>query len=125
MQGGVISGASTALSTTKAVIALTAGDAAQNGVRLERLLGKIDTISGCAVVHWYLARDAAGDHPVTAQADTSIVTGKTTATDGGTTEELGFRWQTLSGGLAKTVYVVVWLDAGTCNLLPEVIWTTG
>ncbi len=118
---GVAAGASTGLSTTKAIIPVTG--VPTNGM-LWRLVGKITSIASApTTVEWYIARDAAGDHAVTALAETVIILGDTDATDGGVSEELGYRWETLDGGTAGSLWVVASLDTGTCDLLPEIVWS--
>lgn len=114
-------GASTALSTTSAVIAIAVPDGA--------LLGTLDfqltSVSGVSSLTVHLAADSAGDHAISPQQEPAIITGKATATDAGCSVGLdGVIHYAPSWGTAGTLYVVVATDAGTCTAVPRITWRT-
>lgn len=113
-------GAATALSTSYTVIAVPQ---VPNKIQLGAIFGKIDTVaSSAAAITYYLSADAAGDHAVSAESTVTIVTGKTTATDGGFAEAIDVPWSAPSWGTAGTLYVVAKTNTGTCNLTPGITW---
>ena len=88
----------------------------------------IDTIaSSAAKVHMYLARDAAGDIPLTPGATSgatqTIQVGASTPTDGGAVflvdADVNFH---TDHSVADTVYVVAKTDTGTCTANIRVNW---
>lgn len=119
MRQSTSEGSSTALGTSYAVIAVSP---VPERVHLGGVFGKIDTISGASSVTYYLAADAAGDHAVTATSTATIVTGATTATDGGFGEAIDVLWSAPSWGVPGALYVVAKVDAGSCNLAPAISW---
>lgn len=117
--------AATALSSSYTVLTC---DATHEGVLLSpsvQLLNahlEIDTIaSSAASITWYLAADSSGDIPITPEVTDTIVTGKTTATDGGVARTVGVAFKPSTAG---TVYVVAKTDTGTCNATARV-WYKG
>jgi hypothetical protein len=84
---------------------------------------QLDTIAGGATtITWYVAADAGGDVPLTKEVTTTIVTGKTTATDGGAVEVLGIQYVRFDEGLGDTIYVVAKTNTGTANAIARVTW---
>lgn len=96
-----------------------------SGCKLSWLGGIIDTIAASATtITWYVALDSAGDEPITDAVTETILTGKTTATDGGVATVLDLVYiepdtVTASGRL----YVFAKTNTGTCNLLPRLFWS--
>jgi|TARA_R110000824_G_C15227090_1_gene678111 hypothetical protein len=88
----------------------------------------IDTIaSSAASIHMYLARDAAGDIPLTpgstSGATQTIQTGATTATDGGVIFLVDADVNFHTGhSVADTIYVIAKTDTGTCTANIRVNW---
>lgn len=79
---------------------------------------ELDTIAGGASkVTYYLARDAAGDIPVTMVYTADVVFGLTTATKGTAIAciDLDYHYQGLAAEVIGTLYLVVKLNAGTAN----------
>lgn len=121
--------AAAALSTSYAVFTVTANassDALSAAIPDDCLLGwlavEIDTIaSSAASITWYLSLDAAGDNPITDAKTTTIVTGKTTATDGGIAVALDLDYRRPTTGTTGTLYWVAKTNTGTCNAKPR-IW---
>lgn len=117
----IAEGSATALSNSYTVITLAT---VPDRVHLGGLFAKIDTIaSSAASVTWYLAADSAGDHAITSAVTSTIVTGKTTATDGGYAEavDIPFAFPSWSTG-AGALYLVAKTDTGTCNITPGLTW---
>jgi hypothetical protein len=117
----IAEGSATALSSSYSVIALSI---VPDRVHLGGLFGKIDTIaSSAASVTWYLAADSAGDHAITSEVTSTIVTGKTTATDGGFAEAVDIDWAFPSWATgAGSLYLVAKVDTGSANLTPGLTW---
>lgn len=88
----------------------------------------IDSIaSSAASIHMYLARDAAGDIPLTpgstSGATQTIQTGATTATDGGAVFLVDADVNFHTGhSVADTIYVIAKTDTGTCTANIRVNW---
>ena len=79
---------------------------------------ELDTIAGGASkVTYYLARDVAGDIPVTMVYTADVVFGLTTATKGTAIAciDLDYHYQALAVEVIGTLYLVVKLNAGTAN----------
>lgn len=79
---------------------------------------ELDTIAGGASkVTYYLARDVAGDIPVTMVYTADVVFGLTTATKGTAIAciDLDYHYQGLAAEVIGTLYLVVKLNAGTAN----------
>jgi phage tail sheath gpL-like len=79
---------------------------------------ELDTIAGGASkVTYYLARDVAGDIPVTTVFTADVVFGLTTATKGTAIAciDLDYHYQGLAAEVIGTLYLVVKLNAGTAN----------
>ena len=122
--------ASTALSTSYAVMACTSTTTDEavaaplpDSCYLEDAHLQIDTIAGGATtITWYIAADAAGDVPLTKLVTSTIVTGKTTATDGAVVEILGKWYMRYDDGVSDTIYVVAKTNAGTANAIARVTW---
>ena len=79
---------------------------------------ELDTIAGGASkVTYYLARDIAGDIPVTTVFTADVVFGLTTATKGTAIAciDLDYHYQGLAAEVIGTLYLVVKLNAGTAN----------
>jgi len=114
-----------ALTTSYQVFTLTAD--ATNAPRttsvpdfahFQHLAVEMDTIaSGASSVTFFLARDAAGDIPLTAEQTASVQFGFTTATDGSAIAciDLDYHYQQLAVETRGTVYVVIKTNAGTAN----------
>lgn len=116
---GIGEGASTALSTTTAIVPISARDNCRLGV----LIGQLTSIAGgAASVTAHLAADATGDHAISPQETITIITGEGTATDGGFSTDLDILWTSPSWGTAGTVYAVLTLDAGTATCVPAITW---
>jgi hypothetical protein len=110
--------AATGLTTAYAALALTG---IPDDCWLSVLHGEIDTIAASAAsITWYIAADSGGDVPVTAEVTTTIVTGKTTATDGGVTEAVDWDYVRSTNGTAGSLWVFAKTDAGTCNLTARI-----
>jgi hypothetical protein len=114
-----------ALTTTPQVFPLTkdAANAPTSAVvptfaEFKQLNVQVDTIAaGASSVQYYIAADAAGDIPLTPQGTMSILTGKTTATKGSAIDciDIDYHFQQLAVETVGTVYVIIWLNAGTAN----------
>jgi hypothetical protein len=84
----------------------------------QHLAVEMDTIAGGASsVTLFLARDAAGDIPLTAEQTASVQFGFTTATSGSAIAciDLDYHYQQLAVEVRGTVYVVIKTNAGTAN----------
>jgi hypothetical protein len=114
-----------ALTTSYQVLALT-GDPTNaprtanvpDFAHFQHLAVEMDTIAGGASsVTFFLARDAAGDIPLTAEQTASVQFGFTTATDGSAIAciDLDYHYQQLAVETRGTVYVVIKTNAGTAN----------
>lgn len=82
---------------------------------------ELDTIAGGASkVTFYIARDVAGDIPITSTLTADVVFGLTTATKGTAIAciDLDYHYQALAVETQGTVYLVVKTNAGTakCNV---------
>lgn len=111
----VAESSATALTTAYAAIALTG---IPDKCWLSVLRGKIDTIAASAAsITWYIAEDAAGDIPLTKEVTSTILTGKTDATDGGVVEAVDMDYAIAAGGTSGSMWVLAKTDTGTCNLL--------
>jgi len=95
---------------------------------VQSVVVSIDTIaSSAATINMYLARDAAGDIPLTpgqtSGATQTIQVGATTATDGGVVflvdADVNFH---TNHSVADTIYVVLKTDTGTCTANTRVNW---
>lgn len=116
---GSAEGASTSLSTTASVIAVPVPDGAIVGT-LDLQLTSIVTATTLTV---HLAADAAGDHAISPQQEVDIITGATTATDGGVSVGLNSVIASApSWGAEGTIYVVAKTDDGTCTAVPRITW---
>lgn len=86
---------------------------------LRRLLCFLDTIAGGASsVTFYLARDLAGDLPLTLPKTVNIAPGLTTATDGSILDDMEHDYinPLVSGvDVEGTIYLAIKLNAGTAN----------
>ena len=95
------------------------------GHSLEQVIAQLDTVAGGASsVLYYLAADVAGDVPLTNPGTASILLGKTTATVGAAIDciDMDYHYQRLTVETIGTVYVVVWLNAGTANANIRLQW---
>jgi hypothetical protein len=121
-----------ALTTTPQVFALTK-DAANSPTsavvptyaELKQIIAQVDTAAGGASsVSYYIAADLAGDIPLTTQGTASILFGKTTATKGSAIDciDLDYHYQQLAAETLGTLYVVIWLNAGTANANIRLQW---
>ncbi|MEN9785462.1 MAG: hypothetical protein RLZZ299_726 [Pseudomonadota bacterium] len=121
-----------ALTTTKQVFALTADTVncpfsvpVPNDCALKQLNFELDTIAGGASsVTYFLARDLAGDIPVTPEASASVTFGFTTATKGTAIAciDLEHHYQELGSEVRGTLYIVVKVNAGTANANIRLYW---
>ena len=121
-----------ALTTTKQVFALTADTVTcpfsvpvPNDCTLKQLNFELDTIAGGASsVTYFLARDLAGDIPVTPEASASVTFGFTTATKGTAIAciDLEHHYQELGSEVRGTLYIVVKVNAGTANANIRLYW---
>jgi hypothetical protein len=85
---------------------------------LKNINFELDTIAGGASkVTFYLARDLAGDIPVTGELSANVVFGLTTATKGTALAciDLDYHYQGLAAEVLGTLFLVVKLNAGTAN----------
>ena len=79
--------------------------------------------SSPATVTMFLARDAAGDRPLTASMTKAILPGKSTpATKGGLRFDLDFDVHYDASSTADIIYIVVVLNAGSANAVVRVNW---
>jgi phage tail sheath gpL-like len=114
-----------ALTTAYQVFALTADPtncprtaAVPTFALLKNTNFELDTIAGGASkVTYYLARDIAGDIPVTGTLSADVVFGLTAATNGTAIAciDLDYHYQGLAAEVIGTLYLVVKLNAGTAN----------
>ena len=121
-----------ALTTTPQVFALTQDStnnirsaAVPTFAQLKQLIAQVDTVAGGASsVNYYLSADLAGDIPLTPQSVASIILGKTTATKGSAIDciDLDYHYQQLAVETVGTIYIVVWLNAGTANANIRLQW---
>ena len=121
-----------ALTTTKQVFPLTADPtnnafsvAVTNDCSLKQLNFELDTVAGGASsVTYFLARDAAGDIPVTPEATASVTFGFTTATKGTAIAcvDIEHHYQGLGAEVRGTLYIVVKVNAGTANANIRLYW---
>lgn len=121
-----------ALTTTKQVFPLTADTTnnafsvlVPNDCTLKQVNFELDTIAGGASsVTYFLARDAAGDIPVTPEATASVTFGFTTATKGTAIAcpDLEHHYQGLGVEVRGTLYLVVKVNAGTANANIRLYW---
>lgn len=94
-----------------------------NDCELGWLHGEIDTIAGGATtITWFISADAAGDIPITSEVTETILTGQTTATDGGIVTLIEKAWSLPSVGTQGSLWVWAKTDAGTANLTPRLFW---
>ena len=121
-----------ALTTTYQAFGVTQ-DAANNArsapvptfAELKNINFELDTIAGGASqVTFYLARDLAGDIPVTGVQTAAVVFGLTTATKGTAISciDLDYHWQALAAETMGTLYLVVKTNAGTANCNVRLHW---
>lgn len=85
---------------------------------LKNINFELDTIAGGASkVTFYLARDLAGDIPVTGELSANVVFGLSTATKGTALAciDLDYHYQGLAAEVIGTLFLVVKLNAGTAN----------
>jgi hypothetical protein len=121
-----------ALTTSKQVFALTADTTnnplsvpVPNDCALKQLNFELDTIAGGASsVTYFLARDLAGDIPVTPEASASVTFGFTTATKGTAIAcvDIEHHYQELGSEVRGTLYIVVKVNAGTANANIRLYW---
>lgn len=121
-----------ALTTTPQVFPLTkdAANAPTSAViptyaELKQVNVQVDTVAGGASsVLYYLAADVAGDIPLTNQGAANILLGKTTATQGAAIDciDLDYHFQQLTVETVGTVYIIIWLNAGTANANIRLHW---
>lgn len=121
-----------ALTTSKQVFTLTADTTnnafsvlVPNDCTLKQINFELDTIAGGAsAVTYFLARDAAGDIPVTAETSTSVTFGFTTATKGTAISciDLEHHYQGLGAEVRGTLYLVVKVNSGTANANIRLYW---
>lgn len=86
---------------------------------------ELDTLAGGATSLTYvIAADPAGDILLTPTSVAPITTGTTTATDGTAIGciEYDYHFQQLVAETLGTVYLVVWLNAGTANCNARLHW---
>lgn len=126
----ISSAASTALSTSYAVMTCTSTTTAETQavpmpdscfIELAHLQ-LADIAGGATTVTWYVAADAAGDIPLTKLVTSTIVVGATTATDGAVVEVLGIQYVRFDDGEGGEIYLVAKTNAGTVNAIPRVTW---
>lgn len=121
----LVQGASTALSTTPAIIGLVhvPADSSSTGFPAVAHLGKfcvrLTSIAGGATeITWYLSADSAGDVPITPSHTATITTGQT-AGKGGICVLLDAASAIPDDYYTEdTVYCVLDLDAGTATGVP-------
>lgn len=121
-----------ALTTTKQVFALTADTTnnpfsvlVTNDCTLKQINFELDTIAGGASsVTYFLARDLAGDIPVTAESSASVTFGFTTATKGTAIAcvDLEHHYQELGSEVRGTLYIIVKVNSGTANANIRLYW---
>lgn len=121
-----------ALTTTPQVFPLTkdATNAPTSAVmptyaELKQVNVQVDTVAGGASsVLYYLAADPAGDIPLTNSGTANILLGKTTATQGSAIDciDLDYHFQQLTVETVGTVYIIIWLNAGTANANIRLHW---
>jgi len=120
------------LTTTYQAFALT-GDIATNefsvpvpnDCTLAQLNVELDTIaSGASKVTCYLARDLAGDIPVTGECTANVLFGLTTATKGTAVVDVSLphHYQGLGSEVRGTLYTIVKLNAGTAKANIRLYW---
>jgi len=98
-------------------------EALPNRAFLVLLEAEINTIAGgAATVTWFLAHDSAGDKPYTGAVTETILTGVTTATSGGFTSLLERTYKKPDSGTQGSLFLFAKTDAGTCNLIPRLVW---
>lgn len=127
---GISAGVTTAITSAYALIEMTdktAADALAQKVPDECFLVdlgiRLDTIAGAATITWFLAGDSGGDIPLSPETTTTIVTGVTTGTDGGTLDALRKDHKRPSDvSPAGSLFVAIKLDAGTANARPILTW---
>jgi len=120
------------LTTTYQVFALTAdatnnafSAAVPNDCELVQINVELDTIaSGASKVTCYLARDIAGDIPVTSECSANVLFGFTTAAKGTAVVDVGtmHHYQGLGSEVRGTLYAIVKLNAGTANANIRLYW---
>jgi len=121
-----------ALTTTKQVFPLTADTTnnpfsvlVTNDCTLKQINFELDTIAGGASsVTYFLARDLAGDIPVTAESSASVTFGFTTATKGTAIAcvDLEHHYQELGSEVRGTLYIIVKVNSGTANANIRLYW---
>lgn len=121
-----------ALTTTPQSFALTK-DAANSPTSaviptfasLKQVNVQVDTVAaGASSVSFYIAADLAGDIPLTTEQSAVIEFGKTTATKGTAIGciDLDYHFQQLPVETVGTVYIIIWLNAGTANANIRLHW---
>lgn len=92
---------------------------------LKQVNVQVDTVAaGASSVSYYIAADVAGDIPLTPVGTANILLGKTTATKGSAIDciELDYQFQQLAVETVGTVYIIIWLNAGTANANIRLHW---
>lgn len=112
--------------TTTPIAALLGGadatypraDRVPGDAELRRLVFRLSSISGATAVSFFLARDAAGDEPVTVTQTETIQTGLATVTDGfvlANLDEDFLLYDTPAPGADVPLYVIAWANTGTAQ----------
>lgn len=92
---------------------------------LKQVNVQVDTVAaGASSVSFYIAADLAGDIPLTTEQSAVIEFGKTTATKGTAIGciDLDYHFQQLAVETVGTVYIIIWLNAGTANANIRLHW---
>ena len=122
----------TAISTSKTVLTLDNGgglDEIPDRCSLSKLSLMLDSVSEAdPTLYGVITLDSDGDLPLTSRFEVGdLLNGATTATSGGGGVDLAsFPWSHRSaiGSTSGTLYLVLWLDAGTANAKALLFWET-
>ena len=96
-----------------------------NDCELAQINVELDTIaSGASKVTCYLARDLAGDIPVTGECSANVLFGLTTATKGTAVIDVStvHHYQGLGSEVRGTLYAIVKLNVGTAKANIRLYW---
>jgi hypothetical protein len=102
---------------------LTGGPSSFNGVVLGGIFMFLSSVDSALSISWKVTRDIAGDEPITPVHTVDIVTGQTTATDGGVTAALGIPLSRMSGWTGTDLYL--WVRSNSTASTAETITPGG
>jgi hypothetical protein len=84
---------------------------------LDHLEAEVTAIAGgCTEITWFLARDAAGDRPLTPGTVTAITIGMTTAAKGGIDALIQKLFMRVHGDTVGELWLIAKTNAGTCTV---------